>query len=92
MPSALRKTGSTWRWRQLRRMAATRLAVTGPQPCTRCGQPIGYGEAFDLDHRTPRSAGGTDRLDNLGVAHPTCNRSATPHRPAPATAIPSRDW
>ncbi|HSS11391.1 MAG TPA: HNH endonuclease signature motif containing protein, partial [Acidimicrobiales bacterium] len=83
MASALGKGGSTWRWRAIRRMAATRLAVTGTLPCTRCGQPIGYGEAFDLDHRLPRAAGGTDRLDNLGVAHPHCNRTAPPPRQTP---------
>ena len=90
MPSALRPAGSTRQWRRLRVWAAYRLAASGSMPCTRCGEPIAYGERFDLDHLVPRALGGTDGPSNLGVAHPACNRKATPRLSVVPT--PSRRW
>jgi 5-methylcytosine-specific restriction endonuclease McrA len=88
MVSALRPAGSTRRWRRLRLAVAWRLATVGSLPCTRCGQAIAYGDTWDLDHILARAQGGTDRPDNLGPAHPRCNRAAQP----PRIARPSRSW
>lgn len=90
MPSALRGSGSTRQWRRLRLLAAYRLASVGSMPCSRCGEPVAYGQPFHLDHLVPRKLGGTDAPTNLGVAHPKCNEGATPHRLVVPT--PSRRW
>lgn len=42
--------------------------------CHICGGPADP-VAWDIDHITPKSQGGTDDPSNLGVSHPSCNRS-----------------
>lgn len=51
-----------------RRAWAARLA-RGPVPCTRCGEPVGPGDAWHLDHAD-------DRAGYLGPAHGACNTAA----------------
>lgn len=41
--------------------------------CAFCGQPVALDD-MDLDHRVPKSQGGTDDEENLRPAHPSCNR------------------
>ena len=38
--------------------------------------------AFEIDHVTPKSQGGSDRLDNLVLSCPTCNRAKGAQTPA----------
>jgi hypothetical protein len=81
MTSALKPSGGTHQWRQLR----TLHAATLPQPCPRCGYPVQPWEPWDLDHHiTPRAAGGDDT--HLAPAHRHCNRAANT-RPAVTTYI-----
>lgn len=56
MASALRDSGSTWRWRKLRAYYAAILPVT----CSRCHELVYPNQAWDLDHVVPRAAGGND--------------------------------
>ena len=41
--------------------------------CSYCN--VDVGETYDVDHVVPTSRGGSDELDNLVLACPTCNRS-----------------
>jgi len=88
------RKGSTPAWRNTRRYFAAALATTGQVPCPFCGEPVIFGEKFDLDHRIPLALGGTDRLDNLRVAHPHCNRAAAANitRERPKYPPRSRTW
>lgn len=62
-------------------------------PCNKCGQPIDYTGAWDLDELTPRIHGGNP-LDpgNVAPAHTHCNRAAgaaitnTRHTTTPRTS------
>jgi hypothetical protein len=40
------------------------------------------GATFHIEHITPRAAGGSDELDNLGLACPSCNLSKSDRRTA----------
>ena len=40
--------------------------------CGICGKPVGY-ETFTIDHITPLSRGGTNKIENLQVACKECN-------------------
>lgn len=40
--------------------------------CCVCRLPVPH-ERFDVEHRTPLADGGTNEIENLGVAHPKCN-------------------
>ncbi len=49
--------------------------------CTICGEALdrhlrdfNHPRYVTFDHITPRSAGGTDKQDNLRLAHQQCNR------------------
>jgi len=42
--------------------------------CPKCGQPITKRTGWHLHHRIRRCDGGTDRLTNLQLLHPTCHR------------------
>lgn len=50
-------------------------------PCWICGEEIDYTAkantalAFEADHATPHSKGGSDDLSNLRSSHHRCNRS-----------------
>lgn len=70
------------------------LRQLGALQCTRCAQPVYFGDAVDLDHTD-------DRSGYLGLAHRGCNRSAgaskggrirTDRQRAAARRRTSRDW
>jgi 5-methylcytosine-specific restriction protein A len=82
MTSALRRSGSTRRWRQLRAAVLVRDAYQ----CWLCG----LDGADSVDHVIPRTHGGTDDPTNLRAAHSRCNSSRGESVPdVPAT---SRTW
>ena len=54
--------------RTMRRRLAP-VVATGTVPCARCGDPIGSGEKWELDHRD-------DGRGYLGPSHFRCNRRA----------------
>jgi hypothetical protein len=64
--SALKKSGSTRRWRQIREVILRRDQYT----CQYCG-----GDATTVDHVIPISRGGNDYPDNLVAACTRCNYS-----------------
>lgn len=45
--------------------------------CHICGGKIGPGEAWDIEHVTALSMGGTNEADNLRPAHVKCHREKT---------------
>ncbi len=55
-------------WRSIRRIIFARDG----HECAYCGTTEG---PFEIDHKTPRSRGGTNDPENLAVACRTCNRS-----------------
>lgn len=61
------------------------------KPCGICGKPIATGDA-EVDHILPVARGGSNALDNLQLAHRSCNRSKRagvgPATGAPATSSP----
>ena len=42
--------------------------------CCLCGKPILKEKELSLEHKMPRSRGGSDELGNWGIAHKTCNQ------------------
>lgn len=64
-PSALKREGSTTRWRKLRAYVIARDRGI----CHLCSQP----GANSCDHIIPLARGGTDDLWNLAAAHLGCN-------------------
>ena len=64
--SALRSTGSTHRWRQIR----SRILRRDQFICQYCNQ-----EATTVDHVIPRRLGGLDTDDNLVASCRRCNLS-----------------
>ena len=76
MTSALRPTGSTRRWRQLRAPFARHLTDVGPLPCRRCGEPITAAMRWHLGHpdHAPRALGGNDT--DLWPEHDDCSTKA----------------
>jgi 5-methylcytosine-specific restriction endonuclease McrA len=64
--SALRSTGSTHRWRQIR----SRILRRDQFICQYCNQ-----EATTVDHVIPRRLGGLDSDDNLVASCRRCNLS-----------------
>lgn len=61
------------RWRDRARKAAG----PGPYRCEHCPFMDADLSMFDLDHITPRHAGGPDTPDNLQLLCPTCHRRKT---------------
>lgn len=55
------------------KLRARLLRRDGPV-CHLCGGPLAARRDRTLDHRLPRSRGGSDALDNLALAHPECNQ------------------
>jgi 5-methylcytosine-specific restriction endonuclease McrA len=60
----------TAEWQRLR----LAFAATLPTRCEVCGELIRPGQPWDLDHRIPRSKGGTNHPANLRPLHRRCNR------------------
>ena len=48
----------------------------------RFGGPPNCGKAATIEHRIPKSSGGSDELDNLVLCHVGCNRHLADHLPA----------
>lgn len=51
------------------------LAMRNGTNCYLCGQPLDPADPMQIEHRKPRAAGGTDDLDNLALAHASCNQA-----------------
>lgn len=47
--------------------------ISGTKRCGICLLPIATKEEATVDHKIPRSRGGSNRMDNLQLAHATCN-------------------
>lgn len=47
----------------------------GGARCYLCGQGRIEDDPLQIEHRKPRAAGGSDDLDNLALAHGSCNRA-----------------
>ena len=67
------------------------IVAGGNAVCARCGEPIGPGEKWDLDHDDE------DPLQRryLGPSHRRCNRAVVTHLKealAPAAQRHSREW
>lgn len=43
--------------------------------CYICHQEGDPSDPWQVEHVKPRAAGGTDELDNLALAHASCNRA-----------------
>lgn len=56
-----------------RKKAKELLKRDGPY-CGICGKELDL-QKFDVDHIIPSSQGGSNHIDNLQLAHPSCNRS-----------------
>ena len=70
-------------WVQPRQRLASTVAA-GFAPCSRCGETIALGSAWDLDHTD-------DGTGYLGVSHLACNRAAGLERRTGSTStIPGR--
>ena len=66
---------STYRW-QLIRSRIIEAARRANADCMHCHGPEIRGHprlGFTVEHIVPRSKGGTDEPENLGVAHRACN-------------------
>jgi RNA-directed DNA polymerase len=50
--------------------------------CPVCHQPITKGSGWHVHHRKRRCDGGTDRLTNLELLHPSCHRQHHSRKPA----------
>lgn len=48
--------------------------ISGTKRCGICLLPIATKEEATVDHKIPRSRGGSNRMDNLQLAHATCNQ------------------
>lgn len=68
-------------WKNLSGTARKRLAdfvTAGVAVCSKCGQPVEPGQAWDVDHRIPQDVAPhlIDAPSNWAIAHRSCNRSA----------------
>jgi 5-methylcytosine-specific restriction endonuclease McrA len=52
--------------------SAKRRLLKKIKTCAICGDPVTAGQA-SVDHRIPLSRGGSNRADNLQLAHKRCN-------------------
>ena len=65
MSSALKRNGSTTRWRKLREQ----VLIRDGRMCVTCGAD----EGLQVDHIVERQHGGTDHMDNLQTLCETCH-------------------
>lgn len=72
MASALRQSGSTYRWRKIRLAYQRELERLGSAPCWRCGELVRFGEPWALGHIVDRAMGGDD--SQLAYEHLNCSR------------------
>lgn len=79
---------------------ACRVAIGGPRPCARCGQPIDYEaeswhpSSFQAGHIRSWSKHPERRLDpgNLQPEHALCNQEAGDRDEAPGIGVTSEAW
>jgi 5-methylcytosine-specific restriction endonuclease McrA len=57
-----------------RRLLAKWKANPDAVRCHLCGLPVREGDPWEVDHIIPASRGGASTLDNLALAHASCNR------------------
>jgi 5-methylcytosine-specific restriction endonuclease McrA len=57
-----------------RRLLAKVKADPDAARCHLCGFPAREGDPWEVDHIIPASRGGASTLDNLALAHASCNR------------------
>lgn len=65
-------------WQRFTARVRPIIRASLPAPCVnRChyGGIVHEGERFDVAHIVPPEYGGEDTIDNVGPAHPKCNRS-----------------
>lgn len=55
------------------------IALRDGGNCYICGQAEDADDPLEIEHVRPRSAGGTDDLRNLRLAHRSCNRTKGTH-------------
>jgi len=60
--------------RDAQKMLAALVARDGAV-CYLCRQGADPEDPLEIEHVKPRAAGGSDDLDNLGLAHRSCNRT-----------------
>ena len=65
--------GYGWQWEQIRRRALVRDNYL----CQYCRTEGVYTPATDVDHRIPKTDGGTDHLDNLQSLCKNCHNEKT---------------
>ena len=75
-----------WAWRKRKRSSdlkpsRARIAQSQKGCCGRCGESLFNEEELQLHHKVPRSAGGTDKYENLELLHLFCHQQihATVH-------------
>lgn len=67
MSSALKRSGSTAKWRKIRET----ILIRDGRMCVICGSE----EALQVDHIVERQHGGGDQLDNLQTLCAKCHKS-----------------
>jgi 5-methylcytosine-specific restriction endonuclease McrA len=75
MSKAVRYWHRKWRWQRV-----TKLAARDGMNCSICGERLDrsvrdshHPMYITFDHKNPRAKGGSDGLDNLRLAHRSCN-------------------
>lgn len=69
-----------------------------PTPCLECGGIVNRGDRWHIAHITPAALGGSTTLENVGVAHVSCNTRAGAllgnalHRRSRRAAGGIREW
>jgi 5-methylcytosine-specific restriction endonuclease McrA len=56
-----------------RLMVIASLAMRDGSKCYLCGQGHDPNDPWNVEHVKPRARGGTDDLENLALAHRSCN-------------------
>lgn len=51
------------------------LVMRDGSACYICGQDGDLHDPWQVEHVKPRAAGGSDELENLALAHASCNRA-----------------
>lgn len=63
-------------WRGLGKKARIELFLRYKGRCMWCKQKLSM-NSFTIEHIVPRIEGGSDELDNMGIAHEECNANRT---------------
>jgi len=75
----------------LSRMERIELLVERDGPdCFLCGEEFGKNQKMTIDHWIPKSAGGSEDLDNLRLAHKICNVRKSDLIPQDDNTVPMR--